>query len=78
MPAQRLSFRVRLLLVCSQAINALCCGGDPDESLSARAHRERWPKGEARIDSLLRDPGHCAKVYRSQLARAAERQEPAA
>jgi hypothetical protein len=76
MTAPRLSFRVRLLLVCSQAINALCCGGDPDESLSARAHRERWPKGEANIDRWLRDPGHCAKVYRSQVARFDARRAP--
>jgi hypothetical protein len=52
----------------SQALNALAFDGDPDESLSARAHRERWPKGEGRIDRWL-GAGHCAAVWRSQMAR---------
>lgn len=50
----------------SQLLNLLH-RGDPDESFSARAHRQgtRW---EARIDRVL-GAGHCAEVYRNTRAR---------
>jgi hypothetical protein len=61
-------FLAKLGLLASQAVNAILFRGDPDESLSARAHRERWPKGEARIDRVL-GAGHCASVRRAQISR---------
>jgi hypothetical protein len=55
-------------LLVSQAVNALCFGGDADESLSARCHRERWPNGERRIDAVL-GKGHCARVWSAHVSR---------
>lgn len=60
--------RDRLWLLASQAVNALAFGGHPDESLSARAWREQWPKGINRIDAWL-GAGHCAAVYLQHLSR---------
>lgn len=61
----------RLWLLGSQAINALVFRGDPDESLSARAWRERdhgWAEARARIDWWLGE-GHCQAVYNLHIAR---------
>lgn len=56
----------KFLVWASQTLNALT-GGDPDETFSARAHRER-SKAEARIDRVL-GAGHCARVYAAERSR---------
>jgi len=50
----------------SQTLNALS-GGAPDETFSARAHREdgKWAR---RIDRVL-GAGHCERVYRQERER---------
>lgn len=66
----RLRDRIGLLL--SQALNALVFAGDADESVSARAWREQWPRGRARIDRVFGNR-HCERVYLAQQARAGAR-----
>ena len=51
---------VRFLELLSCLLNVLC-GGDPDESFSARAARTGSP-WESRIDRVLGE-GHCALVH---------------
>jgi hypothetical protein len=67
-----MTFRARLWLLFSQSVNAILFGGEPDESLSARAWRTRnTPWGErmhARIDSWL-GAGHCRAVRDEQVKR---------
>lgn len=61
----------RIWVLCSQAINALAFDGDPDESLSARAWRQRtqgWEETRLRIDHYL-GAGHCQQAYEAQRAR---------
>jgi len=50
----------------SQTLNALA-GGAPDETFSARAHRE-GSKWAPRIDRVL-GAGHCERVYRQERER---------
>ena len=69
----------RLWLLVSQALNALCFSGDPDESLSARSYRQgqtdaTWAARRARIDRAL-GAGHCKAVYELQLQRQKARGE---
>jgi hypothetical protein len=68
--------RIRLLLLVSAAVNALFYGGHPDESLSARAWRERedpaWERRRVRIDQFFtrwQGPDHCRKVWADQVKR---------
>lgn len=66
-----MTLRERIWLLLSQAVNALLCGGHPDESLSARAWRERHIDGGemlARIDQWL-GAGHCRRVWAEQIKR---------
>lgn len=64
----------KLFLLASATLNVLFFGGDPDESLSARAWRQRdsgWARARARIDRALAwvGPDHCRRVYDAQVAR---------
>lgn len=63
--------RDNLWLLMSQSVN-VCLGGDPDESLSARAARENRKNWMERIDSVL-GWGHCEAVYKQQQQRAINR-----
>jgi hypothetical protein len=62
----------RIWLLLSQAVNALRYGGHPDESLSARAWRERsqpqWERRRSRIDRFL-GVNHCKDVHEEQIKR---------
>lgn len=63
--------RDRVWLTLSQAVNAYCYDGDPDEALSARAYRKRndgWAVMHARLDRWL-GGGHCEAVWHNQRAR---------
>lgn len=57
----------KLWLLLSQCVNVLL-GGDPDESLSARAWREQRTRWITRIDAVLGE-NHCKQVYLQQQAR---------
>lgn len=74
-----LTLRERLFLLASQALNALCFAGDPDETLSARAWRQRadpvWRARAARLDRWL-GTDHCFNSHVSQLLRASRRLVP--
>ena len=63
--------REKLWLLVSQAVNA-ALGGDPDESLSARAWREQRTAWIRRIDRVLGN-GHCKAVHLAQVQRALAR-----
>jgi hypothetical protein len=61
----------KLFLLLSASLNVVFFGGDPDESLSARAWRQRgqgWDGARARIDRWLGE-GHCQRVFTSQRTR---------
>ena len=62
-----MTFPEKLWLLLSQAVNVLL-GGDPDESLSARAWREDKTAWVARIDHMLGE-GHCEAVHEQQTKR---------
>lgn len=57
----------KLWLLLSQCVNVLM-GGDPDESLSARAARQQREKWVSRIDAVLGN-GHCQAVMVQQMQR---------
>ena len=57
----------KLWLLLSQCVNVLL-GGDPDESLSARAWRQKRDKWISRIDAVL-GKGHCRAVMIEQMRR---------
>lgn len=57
----------KLWLLLSQCVNVLM-GGDPDESLSARAWRQKRLKWVGRIDAVL-GKGHCKAVMAQQMSR---------
>lgn len=57
----------KLWLLLSQCVNVLM-GGDPDESLSARAWRQKRIKWVGRIDAVL-GKGHCEAVMNEQKRR---------
>jgi len=62
-----LKFRSKLFTALSQCANVLC-GGEPDESLSARMWRTGNKKWATCIDKLF-GAGHCENTYISQRAR---------
>lgn len=62
-----MKLREKLWLLASQAVNVVL-GGDPDESLSARAWREQRLDWVARIDRVLGN-GHCYAVFNQQRKR---------
>lgn len=46
-------------------------GTDANESISGRAHRQRWHRLERVIDALVFwSPGHCARAYADDVKRA--------
>jgi hypothetical protein len=55
----------------SQAVNALLCGGHPDQSLSARAYAEQHDSPGWRRVAQLADrifgAGHCQAAYESDI-----------
>lgn len=67
----------KVKLLASQAINSLFFGGEPDESLSAKAWRQRSldPKLHRRIDRWF-GLGHCKRVFEAQERRIEDRKAP--
>lgn len=57
-----------VLIALDQLGNAVC-GGSPDETISAHAHRAGWTRREALINWLFNDPYHCERSYFSELKR---------
>lgn len=69
----RPAWHIRALDALSQGMNAWLLNGDPNESISGRAHREGWKKTEAVINAVIFwEEDHCAWAYLSDLARARE------
>lgn len=68
----RSNYPVRVLIAVDQLVNALL-GGDPDETLSARAWRlegqtKRWKVTRIFIDTLFfLQPSHCKQAYESEV-----------
>lgn len=62
--------RKRIWHLLSQTVNAVVLGADPDETISARAHREGWAH---KIDAWL-GKGHCERVWQEQKEREQARQ----
>lgn len=63
--------RRKLLLLLSMTLNVVFFRGDPDESLSARAWRQRergWGRMRSRIDRFF-GPDHCKGAYDAQRSR---------
>lgn len=67
---------LQILIAFDQLVNAFC-GGDADETLSARAHRMRekkhkwWGWTARAIDMLFFwQDGHCKQAYESEVQRA--------
>lgn len=48
-----------------QTANALL-GGSPDETISARIHRNQWKKTETFVNWLFGDENHCKDSYESE------------
>lgn len=48
-----------------QTVNALF-GGSPDETISARIHRNQWKKTERFVNWLFSDENHCKGSYESE------------
>lgn len=57
---------LQIAIAIDQLGNALL-GGYADETISARAHRNRWTKTERIINWLFRDDLHCAAAYISEM-----------
>ena len=57
-----------IVLAFDQLVNAIL-GGYPDETISARAHRDGWKKTERIINWLFRDDLHCAAAYINEMHR---------
>jgi hypothetical protein len=62
-----MDFLAAIGLYLSQGVNFLC-GGEPDESLSARAKREGRTEWVRWIDKVF-GVGHCARVLTAQRKR---------
>lgn len=69
------AYLLALLIAIDQLVNALLCG-QPDETLSSRAHRMRvkghryWGWTARAIDTVFFwDRDHCRKAYESELRR---------
>lgn len=66
-------YLLHLAIWLSQTLNVLLAG-HPDETISARAHRNRgrpgWRRLELAINALFFDSRHCEKSYRADIERA--------
>lgn len=56
---------VNMAIAVDQTVNALF-GGSPDETISARIHRNQWKKTERFVNWLFSDPNHCKDSYESE------------
>lgn len=58
----------RLLVVISQAFNALLLMGSPDETVSARAYRTPWPRLRRILDTIFFwEAEHCRRSYQRDI-----------
>lgn len=65
---QAMGFGERLFMCFSQYLNAIYFGGDPDETLSARSHREGRTVWAARIDWVF-GKDHCRITHERTVKR---------
>ena len=63
----------RALDATSQWLNAVILNGNPNDSISGRAHKEGWTTTERVIDALIFwEESHCYWAHMNDLARARE------
>lgn len=55
----------QILIAVDQLFNTLL-GGMADETISARAYRNKWKRTVAFIDWVFDDPAHCKDAYWSE------------
>lgn len=60
------TYAMKVLIALDQLANAIA-GGHPDETFSARAHRNGWKRTERFINFLFQDDQHCAMSYVSEM-----------
>ena len=57
----------RILIALDQLAGVILLGTNPDETISAMAHRRQWKTTERVINFLFRDSDHCAKAYLAEM-----------
>lgn len=57
----------RVLISLDQLAGVILLGTNPDETISAMAHRRQWKTTERVINFIFRDPDHCAKAYVAEM-----------
>lgn len=57
----------RVLISLGQLAGVILLGTNPDETISAMAHRRQWKTTERVINFIFRDPDHCAKAYVAEM-----------
>lgn len=61
-------YQLRNAIAEDQAWNSLL-GGHPDETISARAHRAKWPRAEPFINRVFDDSTHCESAFQAEMSR---------
>ena len=56
----------RVLIAIDQLFAVMFFAAEPDETISAMAHRLKWTRLEAFINWLFRDPNHCREAYEAE------------
>ena len=56
---------VNMAIGIDQTVNAIL-GGSPDETISARIHRNQWRRTERFVNWIFGDPNHCRDSYESE------------
>lgn len=62
-----MSYLRNILISADQFLGSFVPGSFPDETISARAHRQGWRRTERLINKLFQDDRHCADSYQSEL-----------
>ena len=57
----------RILIAIDQLAGVILLGTNPDETISAMAHRRQWKTTERVINFLFNDQDHCAKAYLAEM-----------
>jgi hypothetical protein len=64
---------LRAVLIAIDQLANTVIGGEPDETISARAYRLRarkgWALAERVINAMFRDPDHCLHAYELEMRR---------
>lgn len=58
-----MQYALRVLIALDQLLATVIFSAQPDETISAMAHRRGWKRLEVGINWLFRDQDHCRKAY---------------